>query len=121
MGADDTFINWMSEQLPDVNIDQSIDPRFLYGFIMIFADTISEVDSTSHKAIHNLYEDGILWYAFPKETPETSEEAPTRKRGWNSCKAAGFEPVRHICIDDTRSATRFRNKKFISRRSSNNT
>lgn len=114
--ADDTFIKSMLDLLPDVKIDQSIDPRFLYGFTMIFVNTIDEIDATSHKAIHNLYEDGILWYAFPKETPDTSDEAPTRKRGWNSCKAAGFEPVRHICIDDNRSATRFRNKKFISRK-----
>ncbi len=116
LNAEQKFIKSLFKSLPEVGIDNIIDPRFLYGFIIIFVKTIEEIESSAHKAIHNLYEDGILWYVFPKESPETKENAPTRKKGWNSCKSAGYEAVRHVCFNDELSATRFRNKKFISRR-----
>ena len=114
--ADMDFLNSLTSALPGTRIDRSVDPKFPYNFIVIFVKTIEEVDLTAHKAIHNLYEDGILWYVFPKETKETPEDAPTRKRGWNSCKDAGFEPVRQVCFNDGQTAIRFRNKKYIKRR-----
>lgn len=116
LNAEQKFIKALSKKLPETGIDNTIDPRFLYGFIMIFVKSIEEVDYSAHKAIHNLYEDGILWYVYPKESKENDKNIPTRKKGWQACKNAGYEAVRQICLDKELSATRFRNKKFISRR-----
>ena len=111
---DKVTVYLMSE--PGTSIDETIDPMFLYGFIIIFANTVQEVNSSAQKAIHNLYEDGILWYVFPKNASESDEDSLTHKKGWNACKSVGFEPVRLISFDDKLSAIRFRNKKYIKRR-----
>jgi hypothetical protein len=110
------FLKSLSRHLKDIRIDEAIDPRFLYEFIIIFANSAQDVDLSAHRAIHNLYDDGILWYVFPKNVSDGDENALTRKKGWNACKSAGFEPVRLISFDDNLSAMRFRNKKYISRR-----
>ena len=112
-----TFIKAISKPIKETRIDTEIDPKFLYNFIIVFAESSKDVDNTFLAAVHNLYEDGIIWYLYPKNSPCDSENELSRKKGWNSCKEAGFDAVRHICVDDELSATRFRNKKFIKRRS----
>lgn len=110
------FVRTLSGSMKGASIDTNIDPKFLYNFIIIFAESSIDVDRTFPAAVHNLYEDGIVWYLYPKNPDEEDENSLTRKKGWHSCKDAGFEAVRHICIDHKLSATRFRNKKFIKRR-----
>jgi len=110
------FIRSLSKTIRDIKIDREIDPRFLYNFIIIFAENSEDVERSFPAAVHNLYEDGIIWYIYPKIPAGDDNKALTRKAGWNACKDSGFDAVRHVCIDDNLSATRFRNKKYIRRR-----
>ena len=110
------FVKTLSRKIKGTIIDSEIDPKFLYNFIIIFAGTSEDVDRTFPDAVQNLYEDGIIWFIYPKNPAANDDISLTRKKGWNSCRDAGFEAVRHICVDDKLSATRFRNKKFIRRR-----
>ena len=116
LNGDKSFLKAISGSAKNIRVDKEIDPRFLYNFLIIFSTTREDVESTFPRAVHNLYEDGIVWFIYPKDAPEDSENALTRKKGWSICKESGFEAVRHVCVDDKLSATRFRNKRFIKRR-----
>lgn len=110
------FIRTLSTTTNEVRIDAEIDPKFPYNFIIIFAETSKDVERIFHDAVQNLFEDGIIWFIYPKNPVSDDDSILTRKKGWHSCKDLGFEAVRHISVDDNLSATRFRNKKFIKRR-----
>ncbi len=110
------FIRTFSRTTNAIRIDAEIDPKFLYNFIIIFAETSKDVERIFPDAVQNLYEDGIIWFIYPKNPASDEDSILTRKKGWNSCKDLGFDAVRHISVDDNLSATRFRNKKFIKRR-----
>src|SRR5450759_2890227 len=68
INAEETFINSISMELKDVTIDQKIDPRYPYEFIIIFVKSVSEVEQLAPMPIHNLMADGVLWFCFPKKT-----------------------------------------------------
>jgi len=115
--GESTFVRTLSMKINTTRIDSEIDPRFLYNFIIIFAKTSEDVERIFLDAVQNLYEDGIIWFIYPKSPAGDNDSALTRKKGWHICKDRGFEPVRHISVNDSLNATRFRNKKFIKRRS----
>ena len=119
LNAEDSFIEELSGALPLVKIDRRVGPKYTYNFILVFASTSIEMEETIQMAIHNLYDDGILWYIYPKNPAEGIESPLTRENGWDLAREAGLEPVRQICFDDKRSATRLRNKKYIRRRKRN--
>ncbi|MEZ4999185.1 MAG: hypothetical protein R2744_03355 [Bacteroidales bacterium] len=73
------------------------------------------VDDLSNRAVHNLYEDGILWFAYPRICDDTAAGL-TGKEGWGMLKELGFRPVRNIIIDDNWNGIRFRNSKFVKSR-----
>lgn len=116
LNAGKRFLSSIQKALGNVIIDTHIDPRYLYNFILIFAEKQNVVDSTAPLAIHNLYEDGILWYIYPKPSNGNNINELSSHKGWGACKEYAFEPVRHIVVNEKLSATRLRNRKFIRRR-----
>jgi hypothetical protein len=100
---------------PQIRIDQKIDPRYLYNFFMIFVTSRTEVDDLSHRAIHNLYEDGILWFVYPRNIKDI-EPALSRDKGWDMLKSLGFKAVRQIIVNEEWIAIRFRNARFVRSR-----
>lgn len=102
---------------PSLTIDNRIDPRFLYNFFLIFVTSPSAVEEMANLAVHNLYEDGILWFAYPRHE---SGGAGTidRTKGWDMLKTLGYKPVRYIIINDEWNGIRFRNARFVKSRSS---
>ena len=100
---------------PSVRIDRKTDPRYLYNFFMIFVRSQSEVDELSHSAVHNLYEDGVLWFAYPRSNTG-SESSVSREKGWDMLKTLGFKPVRQITVNEEWNGIRFRNSRFVRSR-----
>jgi hypothetical protein len=62
LNAEKDFISLISGDLKDVTIDQKIDPRYPYEFIIIFVKSESEVEMYGPMILHNLIADGILWF-----------------------------------------------------------
>ena len=62
INAEDSFIHSISSELKDVSIDQKIDPRYPYEFIIIFVLSLSDVEQIAPMTIHNLMADGVLWF-----------------------------------------------------------
>jgi hypothetical protein len=113
INAEEDFINSLKDNLEDVKIDTSIDPRFPYGFILVFVKKVSEVDKITPAAVHNLVADGILWFCYPKKTSKKFRSDLDRDHGWKPLNEIGFHGIRMVSVDDDWSALRFRNIKYI--------
>jgi hypothetical protein len=113
INAEEKFKNYFSVTLKNVTIDEKIDPRYPYNFIVLFVKSISEVNNLAPVAVHNLMADGILWFCYPKKTSKKYHSEIDRDHGWKSLTNAGLKGVRMISVDDDWSGLRFRNIKFI--------
>lgn len=113
INADKDFINTISNELKDVIIDQKIDPRCPYEFIIIFVKSVAEVEQIAPVTIHNLMADGILWFCYPKKTSKKYSSDIDRDHGWKALNDSGLHGIRLVAIDEDWSALRFRHKKYI--------
>lgn len=99
--------------LKDVRIDNEIDQRYPYEFILIFAKGSADVEATAQVALHNLAADGTLWYCYPKKTSKKFKSDIDRDHGWDILNNAGFFGIRMVAVDTDWSALRFRNIRYI--------
>jgi len=113
INAEENFIASISPDLRGVLIDQKIDPRYPYEFIIIFVKSVAEVEQVAPMTLHNLMADGILWFCYPKKTSKKFSSDIDRDHGWKVLNDSGLFGIRLIAIDENWSALRFRNKKFI--------
>lgn len=113
INAEETFIHSISSELKDVIIDQKIDPRYPYQFIIIFVKSVSEVEMVAPVTLHNLMADGVLWFCYPKKTSKKYRSDIDRDHGWKALTDSGLFGIRMVAIDEDWSALRFRNIKYI--------
>jgi hypothetical protein len=113
LNAGDKFLMSLEKELEGVQIDQDIDQRFPYEFMIIFVRLVCEVELLAPKALHNLTSDGILWFAYPKKTSKKISSDIDRDHGWEVLIDRGFDKVRLVAVDEDWSALRFRNVRFI--------
>jgi hypothetical protein len=113
INAEETFILSILSNLEDVLIDQKIDPRYPYDFIIIFVKSVSEVEMLAPMTLHNLKADGVLWVCYPKKTSKKYSSDLDRDHGWKVLNDSGLFGIRLVAIDQDWSALRFRNIKFI--------
>jgi hypothetical protein len=113
INAEEHFTESISTELRDVIIDRKIDPRYPYQFIIIFVKTISEIEMLTPMALHNLMDDGVLWFCYPKKTSKKYSSDIDRDHGWKVLNDSGLYGIRMVAIDKDWSALRFRNKKYI--------
>jgi hypothetical protein len=113
INAEENLTRNISNELRNVKIDNEIDPRYPYSFIILFVKSISEVEHYAPMAIHNLMADGVLWYCYPKKSSKKYKSDLDRDHGWKVLNDSGLHGVRMISIDKNWSAMRFRNAKYI--------
>jgi hypothetical protein len=113
INAEEGFLFLLSNELRDVIIDNEIDPRYPYDFIIIFIKSVSEVEFFTPMALHNLMVDGVLWFCYPKKTSKKHSPDIDRDHGWKALNDSGLYGIRMVAIDEDWSAMRFRNIKFI--------
>jgi len=113
INAEESFILSISNELKDVIIDQEIDPRYPYEFIILFVRKVSEVEFLAPIALHNLMADGVLWFCYPKKTSKKYSTDIDRDHGWKALNDSRLHGVRLVAIDADWSALRFRNIKYI--------
>jgi hypothetical protein len=82
-------------------------------FIIAFCTTQKEIDTLTPVFAKALLGDGLLWFAYPKGTSKKYKCDFNRDTGWAILGQHGFEPVRHVAIDDDWSALRFRRVEHI--------
>ena len=109
------FADRIQKLKPGIRVDEKIDPKYLYEFCLIFVKDESDLKDTVPQSIHNLTEDGVLWFAYPKKSSKKYNSDISRDKGWDLVNSHGFQPVRQVSIDEDWSALRFRNVRFIKR------
>lgn len=113
INAEENFITSISSDLRGVLIDQKIDPRYPYEFIIIFVKSVAEIEQVAPMTLHNLMADGILWFCYPKKTSKKYNSDIDRDHGWKVLNDSGLYGIRLVALDENWSAFRFRNKKYI--------
>lgn len=113
INSEEKFPIALFKDLKDVVIDSEIDQRFPYDFIIVSVKKIAEVENIVPVALHNLVDDGILWFCFPKKTSIKYSSEIDRDHGWKALNNLDFYGIRLVSIDEDWSAMRFRNKKYI--------
>jgi len=113
LNADKSFYTAVAKELTGVITDDDIDQRCPYDFMILFANSVADVNQLAPVALHNLTADGILWFCYPKKSSEKYVAGLERDKGWNALNNAGFYGIRLVSVDENWSAMRFRNIKFI--------
>ena len=99
--------------IKDIRIDNEIDLRYPYDFMIIFVRKATEVEEITPVVLHNLAVDGILWFCYPKKTSKKFTSDISRDHGWKVLNDLEFFGIRMVSIDEDWSAMRFRNIKYI--------
>ncbi len=100
-------------EIKDIQIDNEIDLRYPYDFMIIFVRKATEVEEITPVTLHNLAVDGILWFCYPKKTSKKFTSDINRDHGWKALNDLDFFGIRMVSIDEDWSALRFRNVKYI--------
>ncbi len=82
-------------------------------FALAFVLTQEQLDRASRELVASAVGDALLWIAYPKGTSKRYACEFNRDSGWTVLRAAGFDTVRQVAIDDDWSALRFRRREFI--------
>jgi hypothetical protein len=82
-------------------------------FALSFATQQKELDGLIRLVVARAEGDALLWFAYPKGTSRNYSCDFNRDTGWNVLRAAGFDSVRQIAIDEDWSALRFRRMEYM--------
>jgi hypothetical protein len=83
------------------------------GFGLAFAITQAQLDRAAKILAAASVGDAVIWFAYPKGTSKRYSCEFNRDSGWSVIRAAGFESVRMVAIDEDWSALRFRRLEFV--------
>jgi hypothetical protein len=82
-------------------------------FALAFAVTQAQLDRASTRLAAAAEDDAVLWFAYPKGSSKRYACEFNRDSGWAVIRAAGFDSVRMVAIDEDWSALRFRRLEHI--------
>jgi hypothetical protein len=100
-------------RLPILHIHRQIESLPEIRFSLAFVTKQSEVDVLAPKIAARAKGDAAVWFAYPKGTSKKYKCDFNRDTGWAVLKAAGFDTVRSIAVDEDWTALRFRRTEFI--------
>jgi hypothetical protein len=101
------------KQLKGIKIERNPSKPKAIKFGMAFARTQTELDRTSKVLASASEGDAVLWFAYPKGTSRRYTCEFNRDSGWGVIRAAGFDSVRMVAIDEDWSALRFRRLEYV--------
>ncbi|MBS0226275.1 MAG: hypothetical protein JSS25_08055 [Proteobacteria bacterium] len=89
------------------------DARGKIAWALAFAVTQDELDKASRALAKAADGDAQVWIAYPKGSSKRYRCEFNRDSGWTVLRAAGFDTVRMVAIDEDWSALRFRRSGYI--------
>jgi hypothetical protein len=110
--APDSFESEL-KQLKGVKIARDPAKPKSIAFGLAFAITQMQLDRASKILAGACEGDAVIWFAYPKGTSKRYKCEFNRDSGWSVIRAAGFESVRMVAIDEDWSALRFRRLEFV--------
>ncbi|HXC10191.1 MAG TPA: hypothetical protein VNV61_14765 [Steroidobacteraceae bacterium] len=103
--------------LQGVRVHRNVTTVKEVAFALAFVLNQAELNRWSAAVVAKAAGDALLWFAYPKGTSKRYTSDINRDKGWDVLRAADFDCVRQVAIDDDWSALRFRRTKFINHRS----
>lgn len=85
----------------------STQPDGVFDLVQVFVAQKAQLDAAWPTVQAAVKPGGVLWLAYPKLSSGVKSDM-TRDRGWETVRAAGWEAVTQVAIDDVWSALRFR-------------
>jgi len=82
-------------------------------FALAFAITEAELDAACRTLLPLAEGDALIWIAYPKQSSKRLRGEFKRDSDWALLRAAGFDTVRQVAIDEDWSALRFRRQPYI--------
>ena len=116
LDAPDSFVPEL-KALKGVNVHRNLSEAKQFEFALVFAMQRATVDRLSKALAARAAGDAVLWFAYPKGTSKRFKCDFNRDNGWEVIRAAGWDTVRQVAIDEDWSALRFRRREFINHRS----
>jgi hypothetical protein len=101
------------KQLKGVKIVRDPGKPKAVKFGLAFATTQAQLDRVSKVLAAASEGDAVLWFAYPKGTSKRYTCEFNRDSGWGVIRAAGFDSVRMVAIDEDWSALRFRRLEYV--------
>jgi hypothetical protein len=101
------------KQLKGIKITRNPAKPKSLKFGLAFAITQAQLDRLSKLLGTAAEGDATLWFAYPKGTSKRYSCEFNRDTGWSVLRAAGFDSVRAVAIDEDWSALRFRRIEYI--------
>ncbi|MGG2198177.1 MULTISPECIES: hypothetical protein [Paenibacillus] len=80
--------------------------------LLMFARNQAELQRLAPDVLPKLKDAAIFWVAYPKKSSKLKSDI-TRDSGWEILQQAGYIGVSLISIDDTWSAFRLRQEKYV--------
>ncbi len=102
--------------LPVSKVHRSLGKLKGLEFSLAFVTKQDEVDSLAPKIAALAKGDAAVWFAYPKGSSKKYKCDFNRDTGWDKLKAAGFDTVRSIAVDEDWTGLRFRRNEFIKSR-----
>ena len=103
-------------RLPAITIHRHIESVPQIRYALAFVTKQSEVDALVPHIADRAKGDAIVWFAYPKGSSKKYKCDFNRDTGWDVLKAAGFDTVRAVAIDEDWTGLRFRRVEFIKSR-----
>jgi hypothetical protein len=75
--------------------------------VLLFVNSLAEVDKLAPKAIKAVMPEGMLWLAYAKGTSKVKTDV-NRDKLWKVMGTRGWEGIRMIALDDVWSLMRFK-------------
>lgn len=85
-------------------------------FALAFVIQAADVNAVVARLLPHTPGDPVIWLAYPKRTSRRYQSELDRDHGWDALRAAGFDTVRQVAIDEDWSALRFRRTAHIGAR-----
>lgn len=106
------------KRLKGIKITRDPDRPKGVKFGLAFAITQAQLDRASKILAAASEGDAVIWFAYPKGSSKRYTCEFNRDSGWSTIRAAGFESVRMVAIDEDWSAVRFRRTEYVKPRTS---
>jgi len=103
-------------RLPVSTIQRDIKSVAEIPILLAFVTRKSEVDALVPALAARAKGDATVWFAYPKGTSKKLKCDFNRDTGWDALKAAGFDTVRAVAIDEDWTGLRFRRVEYIKAR-----
>lgn len=110
--APDSFESEL-KQLKGVKIARDPSKPSGVKFGLAFAISQAQLDRASKILSAASEGDAVIWFAYPKGSSKRYACEFNRDSGWSVIRAAGFESVRMVAIDEDWSALRFRRLEYV--------